>query len=212
VVKALTAGGAHACGIFNESGVVYCWGDNSRGQLGVGDNVSRARPEVAVNLNGKKAVSVAAGFEHTCALTDDYYIYCWGAGTEEQLGFVNVDSNVPVFVSNVFDGITKLSAGFSTSCGIATTGAYVNQTICWGSNDEGQMGWQNIYSSPYLSGWWAVSDLAIGVSHSCGIISGAVKCSGAGGNGQLGNGLFSDSLTPVDVEGIVGEAVEVSAG
>lgn len=39
----LSAGGLHSCGV-TTSNVAYCWGDNSKGQLGDGTQASRSRP------------------------------------------------------------------------------------------------------------------------------------------------------------------------
>ena len=35
---------------------------------------------------GRTAVSVHAGYEHTCALLDDATVKCWGGGAYGQLG------------------------------------------------------------------------------------------------------------------------------
>jgi alpha-tubulin suppressor-like RCC1 family protein len=221
VVYGLAAGGSHACGIFNTDGLVYCWGDNDHGQLGTGDNVSLARPEVAVDLGGKKAVSVAAGFEHTCAITDDGLVYCWGASGEYGAlgnGSVLTDSNVPVLADNTRisytgEAVAKVYAGFDTSC--ATTVAR-KELFCWGNNDDGQYGgaWNADYSEsvPVPTEQYDVDDMAIGVGHSCLIILGEARCSGVGADGQLGDGRFDDSYAPVEVSGIAGEVSAVSAG
>ena len=50
VAKALAAGGAHACAIYNTVGKVYCWGKNDRGQLGDGTNTDSSVP-VAVSID-----------------------------------------------------------------------------------------------------------------------------------------------------------------
>jgi alpha-tubulin suppressor-like RCC1 family protein len=215
VVRELAAGGAHACAVYNTSGSVYCWGLNDQGQLGTGDLTNRNRPNMAVGglLAGKKAVSVAAGFAHTCAVTDGGAVYCWGAGDKGQLGNgTYTDSNEPVPVSDIsgVSGVTKVYAGFATTCVKATDAIY-----CWGDNDEGQYGDGTTISSntaKQMPGTSGVDDLAISVGHSCRVTAGTAYCSGAGADGQLGDGSGDDSLTPVAVNGIVGEVAEVSAG
>jgi alpha-tubulin suppressor-like RCC1 family protein len=82
------------CIIANDSNS-YCWGSNrlllfiyikkilknSYGQLGDGTLSNRASP-VAVDISGallgKKLASIAGGFLHTCAISNDSDAYCWG--------------------------------------------------------------------------------------------------------------------------------------
>jgi alpha-tubulin suppressor-like RCC1 family protein len=215
VIYGLAAGGAHACGIFNASGTVYCWGSNERGQLGTGDNLDRSRPDTAVDLGGKKAVSIAAGFAHTCAVTDDGGVYCWGANDKGQLGDgTDDDSDAPVLIDGGGLGgaeMARVYAGFSTTC-VTTADGWL---YCWGSNDEGQYGDgtknENV-APPSAASQDGIEDMAIGVGHACVIKSGVAFCSGAGGSGQLGNSDFDNSLFLYGVSGIVGEPVAVSAG
>src|SRR5262249_54749211 len=90
---AISAGGSHTCALL-ESGDVKCWGANNNGQLGLGidnktlggnGNEMKNLPPVNLGSN-KKAVAVAAGGSHTCALLDDDTIQCWGHNDGGQLG------------------------------------------------------------------------------------------------------------------------------
>ena len=65
-----TASGASTCAAF-EDGSVYCWGDNTYGQLGLGDWDNRSSPTQVDLGDGNSAASIAAGDWHTCALLDD---------------------------------------------------------------------------------------------------------------------------------------------
>ncbi|MGH7674168.1 MAG: hypothetical protein ACREMV_02760 [Gemmatimonadales bacterium] len=58
----LSAGLRHTCGI-GAGGVGYCWGDNARGRLGVGDTTSRSDP--AGTVGGVRFTSVSGGGFHT---------------------------------------------------------------------------------------------------------------------------------------------------
>ena len=73
--------GAHTGAVAAAS--VWCWGDNSRGQLGDGTTRSSASP---VRALVEDAVTVSAGSLHTCAVTEDGELYCWGDGSRGQLG------------------------------------------------------------------------------------------------------------------------------
>jgi len=92
-VSALAAGGRHTCALLDD-GRVKCWGDNGNGQLGLGDANHRgddpgemgdALPAVDLGT-GRRALSIAAGGTHTCAVLDDGSVKCWGANTRGQLG------------------------------------------------------------------------------------------------------------------------------
>jgi alpha-tubulin suppressor-like RCC1 family protein len=230
VAKAIAAGGAHACAIYNTAGQVYCWGENDRGQLGNGTNIDSSVP-VAVDmsglLSGLTVKKVAAGFAHTCVIagvansTASDAVYCWGAGDKGQLGNGSVaDSNVPVAVGGALMSLSagevvgEVYAGFATTCAVVVSGG---ATYCWGDNDEGQYGNNTTTSSntPVLmvSSWDNVSDLAIGMNHTCAVLNMMVLCSGAGADGQLGNQSNNDSLTPVTVP-FVGhdDVTSISAG
>jgi alpha-tubulin suppressor-like RCC1 family protein len=75
------AGGAHTCAL--AGGTVYCWGDNGAGQLGVSGAGESQTPQ-AVPVGA--VATLAAGRQHTCALTGDGRLYCWGANDRGQLG------------------------------------------------------------------------------------------------------------------------------
>jgi alpha-tubulin suppressor-like RCC1 family protein len=81
--SSVVAGQAHSCGLTGE-GDVYCWGSNSRGQIGNGQ-VGTWSPPVKVALS-EPALMVAAGSLHTCALLKSRRIACWGDGKNGQLG------------------------------------------------------------------------------------------------------------------------------
>lgn len=91
-VRSISAGAFHACAVLNE-GWLRCWGMAAWGKLGlevatnVGDDPSESPGTVDV---GAPVVAVAAGFDHTCALTVEYRVRCWGLGSA--LGYENETS------------------------------------------------------------------------------------------------------------------------
>lgn len=100
----LSVGGLHTCAIQAITGRVLCWGANQFGQLGRG-SVDRAaeQPDLATHgvptpvLGEMKFTQVAAGLDHTCALTDGGEVYCWGRALRGSLGRAP-RSGVPVKV------------------------------------------------------------------------------------------------------------------
>jgi alpha-tubulin suppressor-like RCC1 family protein len=92
--------GNHACALMND-GSLKCWGDNTHGQLGVGTIGGYEAHAVTANINAD-IVAVAAGGggrdplagaqpdqyqgDHTCVVTADGKVWCWGSNTHGQLG------------------------------------------------------------------------------------------------------------------------------
>ncbi len=67
-------------------GSVWAWGDGSRGQLGIGSTLSRARP-VRVNFpSGVRIEAVASGGDSSYALAVSGRLWSWGGNDYGQLG------------------------------------------------------------------------------------------------------------------------------
>lgn len=97
-VSGIYAGIHHVCA--NYSNWVYCWGENSDGQLGTGNNNDSNVP-VAIAPGGgltlgSAVTQVSGGGNRGCAIAN-YINYCWGLNGNYQLGDgTNVSSNLPV--------------------------------------------------------------------------------------------------------------------
>ena len=225
-ISAVVAGGNHTCAIMGP-GVVRCWGDANQGQLGYGNTEDIGDDEAAstagnVNVGGT-VVQLAAGYEHTCALLDTGAVRCWGSGASGRLGYRSVDNigddELPNTAGNVDIGgtVTQISAGYGFTCALLDTGA----VRCWGSGRSGQLGYGNTDNigddeSPSSAGnvnvGGTVIQLATGGNFTCALLdTGAVRCWGDGGGGQLGYGStdnVGDNESPssagnVDVGGAV---------
>jgi alpha-tubulin suppressor-like RCC1 family protein len=61
------------------SGRLLCWGDNVRGQLGDGTELPRTTPTTVPYASGTFA-AMSGGIDHSCALTTDGGVHCWGDG------------------------------------------------------------------------------------------------------------------------------------
>lgn len=75
--------------IITSDGKAMTWGRNDKGQLGLGDLVTRAEPTLVKGLEGHKIVSAACGKGHTLFLTDTGVVFACGENKMGQLGLGN---------------------------------------------------------------------------------------------------------------------------
>ncbi len=150
---------------------------------------------------GSGVQAISAGGEHTCALTSEGALKCWGDNTYGQLGDNSVgDQWLPVDVSGLGSGVQAISAGGQHTCALTSEGA----SKCWGDNTYGQLGdgsggtqsWP--VDVPGLGS--GVQAISAGREHTCALpISGKVECWGANDSGQLGDGTLPVDWSSVDV-------------
>ena len=211
----ISAGLAHTCAILG--GELYCWGQNTNGQLGTGDTADANRPtRVTGALAGRTVTDVSVGSYHTCAVADGK-AYCWGLNNNGQVGDGSTTNRTsPVLLPNQ-DGftVTAVSAGQYHSCGVGNGVAY-----CWGQNSAGQLGTGTttpssvpvpVVATGVLAGL-TVTGISAGTQHSCAVAAGGAYCWGTNGSGQLGNGTTTTSTSPVAAP-IAGRTVtQISAG
>jgi alpha-tubulin suppressor-like RCC1 family protein len=180
--------GGHTCALTTR-GEAYCWGDNFRGQLGIGVQDLTAHPVPAPVSGELTFAGLTAGLgQHTCGLTGTGAAHCWGENSFGALGnTTGHDSPVPVPVSGgiVFDQV--IAGGFiGHTCGRTADGT----AYCWGENERGQVGdgstVDRLQPSP-VAGGLSFTRLDAGFRHTCGhTTTGVLYCWGSGGAGQLG--------------------------
>lgn len=128
------SGRDHTCAVTPDN-VAYCWGKNSSGQAGIGVAteavIAPQRVETSVQLR-----TIAAGLNHTCALSSGGTAYCWGRNNYGQLGDGTVNTHTkPVAVQGA-GALLALFPGASHTCGVNSS----SETFCWGYNVDGQLG------------------------------------------------------------------------
>ncbi len=147
---AISGGNDHTCAIL-DNGKVRCWGSGTFGRLGYGNTATIGDNETPasvgpVNLGtGRRAIAIAAGGFHTCALLDTLQVRCWGHGGEGRLGYGNTtaigDNEVPAAVGTVSLGAGRhavaVTAGGFHTCVVLDNG----RIRCWGENMTGQLGY-----------------------------------------------------------------------
>ncbi len=236
---AAASGYNHSCALLT-SGQVKCWGYNLRGQLGLGDTQNRGDTpsELGDNLpavllgNGRTAVAVAAGGEHTCALLDDGQVKCWGSNARGQLGQGDTQArgdnpsemgdNLPAVELGTGRTASAVSAGSHHTCVLLDAG----EVKCWGNNGTGELGLGDTSSRgdgpgemgdnlPAVS--LGTDRIAIAITangdpgnytgHSCALLdTHQVRCWGYNNTGQLGLG---DTQSRGDGPGEMGDSLPV---
>lgn len=200
----ITAGGRHGCGI--DGGALFCWGDNSSGQLGTGDGSAASAEPVPVG-EARDWFAVSAGEAHTCGIRGDPaaggQLYCWGLGDYGRLGIGTESRPVPTPVG--FEEAVAVSAGGQHTCAL-TAGRVM---WCWGFNDGGQLG--NGTSGPgteqtspslVADGFVTWQSVEAGAWHTCGILAdGGLRCWGWNADGQVGDDSTDARATPVEIAG-----------
>ncbi|XP_048052272.1 probable E3 ubiquitin-protein ligase HERC3 isoform X2 [Megalobrama amblycephala] len=134
----ISAGGDHSF-VLSLSGVVFGWGKNSAGQLGLGDTTDRHVPTVVNSLNRKKTVSISCGGEHTATLSKGGTVFTFGSGGFGQLGHNSFkDEHHPRVVAELWGSKVSL-----VTCGRRHTLVSVSSSkliYSFGCGMQGQLG------------------------------------------------------------------------
>lgn len=197
--QVLDVGHQHACAII-EGGALYCWGQNTEGQLGQAD------PWTGPGVNSDVPVAVGAtetwrkvacGQGHTCAIRSDGSLWCFGRNSSGELGLgagVAEQLREPAQVGTEV-GWEDVSAGQGHTCGIRAGALY-----CWGDNSSDQLGvtaGPEVLDPTLVPGVGAASAVSVDTFHSCAIEqSGALLCWGRNIEGQLGDGTIDAKSVP----------------
>ena len=212
--KQVGTGGSHSLGL-TSSGIIYCWGLNTNGQLGDGTTVAKSSP-VSV-IGGITTWSQIAGCAtHNLAITSSGIAYAWGSGYNGRLGNnATADSPSPVSVVGGITNWTTVAHCATGSHSLATT--VLGLAYAWGLNNNGQLGDNTTSSrlSPVLvvGGITSWSQLTAGQSQSLGITSTGLAYSwGYNGNGRLGDNTTVSKRSPGLVSGGITNWSEISAG
>ena len=173
--RSISAGGEHTCGVTNADRA-DCWGDNYRGQLGVGVGLPSCdeygggygcsdRP-LAVR-GGLLFRNISAGAFHTCGVTTDGLAYCWGGNFDGELGDgTTTDRPRPVAVAGGRH-FREVSTGDYHTCGVTTD----DRAYCWGANGFGELGdsTTEYRVRPGGSSGRADRQIAAGAFHTCAV-------------------------------------------
>lgn len=185
--RAIAVGGAHACALVE--GAVWCWGDNTRGEVAPDPPLLRPVPARVPDL--PPADGIAAGAENGCAIAGGA-VWCWGSNEAGESGAplqegcrlgrrVRPCRTPPVRVAGLPGPARGLALGGRHGCALVEGRAW-----CWGANDRGQRGdgdpapRADARPVPGLAG---LEGLAAGRAHTCARAGETVTCWGGGAAG-----------------------------
>ena len=212
----IALGRDHSCAVL-ENGNVYCWGKGNYGQLGDGNIGSHEQVHATQLEDLSNITSIYSGPYHSCAINNERKVFCWGLGSNGQLGDNNVashESGTPTQIANLSD-VIELSMGYGHTCALRLGG----EVQCWGSTTSGQLGngSTNITETGVpqtVTGIENVISISAGYYRNCALLStGEVSCWGQGRYGVLGNGETDSHIvdTPLVIDDLsVFTPVEVS--
>lgn len=196
-VAQITAGDEHTC-VVKTDGSVWCWGANGKGQLGDGTTEVRSEPTRVVGLDGVTIAAVSAGFEHTCAVTDQGALFCWGSNENGRLGvgqtFEALDHSAsPLPITGLPQPVASISAGGKHTCAVMEG---TKDVYCWGQNDTWQVGVgdgtegdnEDVLAPGLVMGVGGAAEVVSGDEHTCAMTSDGIYCWGSNAVGQLGLG------------------------
>ena len=218
---AVAAGDGHTCVLLDDFSV-KCMGDNSKGQLGLGDTINRglrpgdmgdALPAVSLG-SGRTVLAVSAGSLHTCFILDDFSLKCVGDNTWGQLGLGD-SVNHGVSPQQMGDGLPAVSLGTGTvvssvSCGYRHTCVLLvgGKVKCFGANSNGQLGLGDTIARGTLPQHMAdalpsvslgtgrtVTMVLAGDDETCVLMdTGGLRCFGANSGATVGQLGYGDTL------------------
>jgi alpha-tubulin suppressor-like RCC1 family protein len=155
------------------------------------------KPDVAT-AHGLAFRQVSAGGLHTCGVTPNHRVYCWG---DNRFGALGDGTTTPRLTPRAVVGglrFSQVSAGSFSTCGVTTN----NRAYCWGLNQAGGLGIGNTTGPETCSfglpcstrpiavaGGLRLQSVSVGGDHACGLTpSKAAYCWGSNDAGQLGDG------------------------
>ncbi len=145
-------------GLERGEGSIWCWGDNSHGQLGLGHTNALGEPApTPVDLGGAHVRQVSVGVHSVCALLDYGGVRCWGVNRYYQLGtHWPTDLNIGDGIGDGVRGVKPDSSAFDVrglddfevalvranggwNCVVSVDG----RVRCWGASDDGATGYRH---------------------------------------------------------------------
>ena len=198
----VSAGIGFTC-VVATTGAAYCTGVNAAGQLGNG-TTAPSRVFTRVALPDRIVLSsISAGLERACAVDTSGGGWCWGQNYNGAFGdgtYAHSRTPRPVTLP-AGTTLVDLQTGWYHTCGITAIGS----TLCWGSNDQGALGWGQTYGgttirTAALPSGVTARRLDVGLAGTCITSTDArVFCWGSNLRGSVGTGSTTAVYSPTQV-------------
>jgi len=216
----VSVGSAHTCAV-TIGGLLFCWGSDTLGQLGIEGRSGFTSPE-QVERGLPTAVGwqeVSTSRQHTCAIRrpgvgPERELWCWGSHSDGQLGIGDVFSSLFETPQQLADNDWEsVSTGSAHSCAIRQDGTL----WCWGDPRYGRLGVVGTSSATLPTQVGLESDwrqVSAGTLHTCATkTDGTLWCWGRADTFALGlgAGVGGAVTTPTRV-GIESSWISVDAG
>lgn len=152
----IAAGDWHACAILDND-TVKCWGYNTHGELGLGDNQNRGDeanemgnnlPAVALG-EGSVPVKIQANYQNTCVVFNDGSLKCWGWNQFGQLGQGHINNigdgenemaNLQPIQVGALYSVENVAVAKQSTCALLMNDSNLRVVKCWGGNGYGELG------------------------------------------------------------------------
>jgi alpha-tubulin suppressor-like RCC1 family protein len=140
----VTLGGEHSCVLLGD-GTVWCWGTNTKGQLGDGSLIDHTTPTLVPSLADVR--QIVAGENHTCALLGDSSVRCWGDNHHGQLGDGSTSERDSATIATIH-GAVQIAASWDVTCARLAD----STALCWGDNGN---------TGGPLGPWWRCTHFSV---------------------------------------------------
>ena len=154
---------------------------------------------VSVPSSPSTYLNIEAGGRHTCAISNENKLWCWGRNDHGQLGDDTTTTRstpLQVTTSTGLTNIYHVSLGGYHTCAIKDD----NSLWCWGKNNYGQLGdgsTTSTHTPLQIDSITNVRSISATSGHTCAITnSDSLYCWGYNAYGQLGNGNTNDQSVP----------------
>ncbi|CAK9867327.1 unnamed protein product [Sphagnum jensenii] len=136
-IRQIACGDSHCLAITGD-GDVFSWGRNQNGQLGLGHTDDCNIPQKVLAFQGVGVSMLAAGAEHTAAVTESGKLYGWGWGRYGNLGLGDrSDRLVPGEVAAIAgERMTQVACGWRHTISVSESG----KLFTFGWSKYGQLG------------------------------------------------------------------------
>lgn len=203
-VHAVALAERHACISSDANAAVQCSGINDSHQGCREDTFSVADRFTHCTGPNAGVQQLSASSDHSCAITTDAHVFCWGSNFVGQLGTGESGFSTPVRTAPVGldTDIAEVATGEGFTCVRTTSG----EVWCWGSNSYGALGNGTSTAQPLPQ---RVIDLppatqlvAAGNTVCVRSTTDMLYCWGRNSSGQLGDGTYAHRYVPVLISAV----------